>query len=167
MHLFTSWACFSFQTKYVDGTQTSEVTPVTIRYIHPPHHGHTHCHEWSTHIHFLHIPHIPEMSLFQTLTLTRIQLPSILKFDLQTSQVKVMGEIKCEGHIIQPVSNSCTSFSFHINWTNNSWDVANRVWPCKNTFLKFTKKKKFQQNFSKIYSSNKHDSVGRYSYQVL
>ena len=26
-------------TRYVDGTSTSEVTPVTIRYIHPPHHG--------------------------------------------------------------------------------------------------------------------------------
>ena len=26
-------------TRYVDGTPTSEVTPVTIRYIHPPHHG--------------------------------------------------------------------------------------------------------------------------------
>ena len=30
----------SSKTKYVDGTPTSEVTPVTIRYIHPPHHGH-------------------------------------------------------------------------------------------------------------------------------
>ena len=26
-------------TRYVDGTPTSEVTPVTIWYIHPPHHG--------------------------------------------------------------------------------------------------------------------------------
>ena len=26
-------------TRYVDGTPTSEVTPVTIRYIHPPHQG--------------------------------------------------------------------------------------------------------------------------------
>ena len=29
------------KTRYVDGTPTSEVTPVTIRYIRPPHHGHT------------------------------------------------------------------------------------------------------------------------------
>ena len=28
-------------TRYVDGTQTFEVTPVIIRYIRPPHHGHT------------------------------------------------------------------------------------------------------------------------------
>ena len=27
------------ETRYVDGTPTSEVTPVTIRYIHPTHHG--------------------------------------------------------------------------------------------------------------------------------
>ena len=26
-------------TRYVDGTSLSEVTPVNIRYIHPPHHG--------------------------------------------------------------------------------------------------------------------------------
>ena len=43
------------QTRYVDCSPTSEVTPVTIRYIHLPHHGHTsqyHGHEWMTHIHF-------------------------------------------------------------------------------------------------------------------
>ena len=28
-----------FQTRYVDGKPTSEITPVTIQYIHPPHHG--------------------------------------------------------------------------------------------------------------------------------
>ena len=31
----------TLKTRYVDGTPTSEVTPVTIWYIHPPHHGHT------------------------------------------------------------------------------------------------------------------------------
>ena len=44
-------------TRYVDGTPTSEVTLVTIRYIRPPHHGHTsqyHDHEWMTHILFVH-----------------------------------------------------------------------------------------------------------------
>ena len=35
-HMFRNCA---FKTRYVDGTPTSEVTPVTIRYIHPPHHG--------------------------------------------------------------------------------------------------------------------------------
>ena len=41
------------KTRYVDGTPTFEVTPVTIRYIHPPHRGHTsqyHGHEWMTQI---------------------------------------------------------------------------------------------------------------------
>ena len=44
------------QTKYVDGTPTSEVTPGTIPYIHPPHYSHTsqyHDHEWMTHIPFI------------------------------------------------------------------------------------------------------------------
>ena len=44
---------FTQETRYVDGTPTSKVTPVTIRYIRPPHHGHTsqyHGHEWMTHI---------------------------------------------------------------------------------------------------------------------
>ena len=44
-------------TRYVDGMPTSEVTPVTIRYIRPPHRGHTsqyHGHEWMTRILFVH-----------------------------------------------------------------------------------------------------------------
>ena len=43
------------ETRYVDGTLMSEVTPVTIRYINPPHLplGHSHGHEWSTHIPFV------------------------------------------------------------------------------------------------------------------
>ena len=44
-------------TRYVNGTPTSEVTPVSIRYIRPPHHGHTsqyNGHEWMTHILFVH-----------------------------------------------------------------------------------------------------------------
>ena len=74
-----------FLTRYVDGMPTSEITPLTIWYIHPPHHGwvmvmndrltslsfhgnqqsapppppHTHTH---THT-------IPQIRLFQTLTL--------------------------------------------------------------------------------------------------
>ena len=45
------------RTRYVDGTPTYEVTPVTIRYICLPHHGPTsqyHGHEWMTHILFVH-----------------------------------------------------------------------------------------------------------------
>ena len=51
------WSSVLYETRYVDGTPTSEVTPVTIRYIHPPHHGHTsqyHGHEWMTRILFVH-----------------------------------------------------------------------------------------------------------------
>ena len=62
-------------TRYVNGTPTPEVTPVTICYIHPPHHGHTsqyHGHEWMAHILFekFHVNR-PSHSirLFHTLTL--------------------------------------------------------------------------------------------------
>ena len=44
------------KTRYVDGTPTSEVTSVTIRYIRPYYHGHIsqyHGHEWTTHIIFV------------------------------------------------------------------------------------------------------------------
>ena len=47
----------SILNRYVDGMLTSEITPVTIRYIRPPNHGHTsqyHGHEWMTHILFVH-----------------------------------------------------------------------------------------------------------------
>ena len=75
------------------------------------------------------------------------------KFDLETSKVKVMSEVKGQGHILYPVSNRCTSFSFHINWTNHSGDMAKIVWPWKNTseiFKENCQNKRFQQNFSKI-----------------
>ena len=36
------WGFYNTEkTRYVDGTPTSEVTPVTIQYTHPSHHGHT------------------------------------------------------------------------------------------------------------------------------
>ena len=53
----------------------SEVTPVTIWYIHPPHYGHTsqdHGHKWTPHIRLCSMSignSIPEIKLFQTLTL--------------------------------------------------------------------------------------------------
>ena len=57
-------------TRYVDGTPTSEVTPVIIWYIHPRLHGQIgqyHDYEWMTHILF--VPCQSEIRLFQTLTL--------------------------------------------------------------------------------------------------
>ena len=62
-------------TRYVDGTPTSQVTLVTIRYYPPTHHDHTnqyHGHEWMTHILFVpcqsDVP-FHEIRLLQTLTL--------------------------------------------------------------------------------------------------
>ena len=66
---------------------------------------------------------------------------AILKFDLETSKVKVMIEVKGQGHILYPVSNQCTSFSFHNNRTNQSWDMAKIVFDLeKNTSEIFKRK---------------------------
>ena len=44
-----------------------------------------------------------------------------------------MSEVKDQGHIEYPVSNRCTSFSFHINQTNHFRDMAQRVFDLKKT----------------------------------
>ena len=86
-------------------------------------------------------PTIPEIQLFW-------------KFDLEKSMVKVMSKVKDQGHIVYPASNQCTSFLFHTNRTNHSWDMAKRVFDLEKTHPKFLKKihqnKCFQQNFFKI-----------------
>ena len=53
--------------------------------------------------------------------------------------VKVMSEVKGQGHILYPVSNPYTSFSFHINRTNHSWDMAKIVFDLEKTHLKIFK----------------------------
>ena len=72
-----------------------------------------------------------------------------------------MSEVKGQCHILCPVSNQCTSFSFHINRTNYSWDMTKIMFDLEKTHPKFLKKicqnKSFQQNFSKIYSGNNYD----------
>ena len=46
-----------------------------------------------------------------------------------------MGEVKGQSYIVHPVSNRCTSVSFHVNRTNHSWDMSNRVFDLeKNTY---------------------------------
>ena len=54
---------------------------------------------------------------------------AISKFDLENSKVKVkvMGEVKVQGHIFQPVSNRSTSFLFHVFCMNHSWYMVNRA----------------------------------------
>ena len=55
-------------------------------------------------------PTISEIQLFRNLTLKNL--------------VKVMSEVKGQNHIVYLVFNRCTSFLFHINQTNHSWDMA-------------------------------------------
>ena len=59
-----------------------------------------------------------------------------------------MSEDKGQGHILYPVSNWCTSFSFHINRTNHSWDMAKIVFDLEKTHVNFFFK------FAKIKVSN-------------
>ena len=64
-------------TRYVDGSLTSEVTPVTIRYIRPPQHGHTsqyHGHEWMTRI-FSFIANRPPHSWDKTISDSDLETP--------------------------------------------------------------------------------------------
>ena len=58
---------------------------------------------------------------------------AISKFDLETYKVKVMSEVKGQGHILYPVSNRCISFSFHINRTNYFWDIAKIMFDLEKT----------------------------------
>ena len=103
-------------TRYVDGTPTSEVTPVTIRYIHPPHlHGcplgHCHDHEWSTHI-----PFIPCQSALYSSN------KAISNFDLETASS--MSWVWSKGKTIQSAHYLIDLLSFCFTSDNNSWETA-------------------------------------------
>ena len=65
---------------------------------------------------------------------------AISKFDREKSKAMVMGEVKRQGHTVYPVSNRCTSFSFHINQTNHSSDADNRVFDHEKNTSKILKK---------------------------
>ena len=87
-------------------------------------------------------PTIPEIELFRYFTLKHSRSRSWV-----SSKVN-------QGHILYPVSNQCTSFSFHINRTAHSWDMAKIVFDLEKTHPKFLKKifqnNNFQLNFSTI-----------------
>ena len=68
-----------------------------------------------------------------------------------------MSQVKGQGHILYLVSNRCTSFLFHINQTNHSWDMArmafglgakitvsNRTFPKSNQVIMMTRAIKLQ-----------------------
>ena len=81
----------------------------------PPwsHKGQCHGHEWTTHI-----PLLPCQSGLPFLKYGYFKLwPWNFK-------VKVMGVVKWQDYVVNPVSNWFISFLLHINQTNNSWDTA-------------------------------------------
>ena len=51
-----------------------------------------------------------------------------------------MSEVKGQVQMSSPVSNQCTSFSFHINPTNHSWDMDKIVFHHEKIHLEFFKK---------------------------
>ena len=65
-----------------------------------------------------------------------------------------MSEVKGLGHILYPVSNQCISFSFHINQTNHSWDLAGCVFSRSNTILVFDLEKTHPKFLKKIWQNN-------------
>ena len=96
-----------FKTRYVDGSSTSEVTPVTIQYIQPVHHGH--------------------IKVTLTFLVFYVNRPShswnefISNFDIESSRSWSCVCSKGHGHMVGQISNWFASFSFHINQINNSW----------------------------------------------
>ena len=82
-------------TRYVNGTPTSEVTLVTIRYIYPSHHGHTRSISW---------PWMDDSQSFCTMSIS----PPILEIRLfQTLTLKLQGQ----GHECGQRARSWSQFS--------------------------------------------------------
>ena len=96
------------RTRYVDGTPTSEVTPVTVRYIHPPHHG------YPKFIVKAMNDQLTSLS-FHVNQLSHSWNKDISKFDLESSKVKIMGMVTGQDHTVSPVSNWFAFFLFHIS----------------------------------------------------
>ena len=154
-------------TSYVDAMPTSEVTLVTIWYIHPPHHGHTNVNimvingrltslsfhanrpiqSWDKAISNFKLqsqghgcgqrersysqPSIVFASfIFHINQTNNFWDTAISKFDLEKSKVKVMSEVKDQGHIVYPVS----IFLFVSHQSDQTFlRYQKSVWPCKNT----------------------------------
>ena len=72
-----------------------------------------------------------------------------------------MSEVKSQGHIVHPVSNRCTSFLFHINQTNPSWDMSNKVFDLEKTHPKV-----FFMNVRDMTVGQGHPQVTQYILQT-
>ena len=91
-------------------------SPHSLASTSPQHHSHTsqyHGHEWMTHILFV--------ACQSANTFLRY---SNFRLWPWNSKVEVMRVVKGQCHTVGPVSYQLTSFSFHINQTNNFWDTA-------------------------------------------
>ena len=138
---------------------TSEITQVTIWYIHPPTNVTQRSGSWlskSWVCHGQRARSCPISIWFASFMFHINQTnnswdtgTAILRFDLEKSKVKVMGEVKGQSPIINPGSNWCTSFSFYVNRTKHSWDMSNRVCDLEKyiRFFFLIRQKKFPTEF--------------------
>ena len=123
---------------------TRDVTPVSIRYIHPPYHGYADVTVMVMYDQLKSISfHVNQPSHSWNKTLKR--RPWSLK-------VKVMHVVKGQGQTVGPVSTWFGFFSFHtnqifhVNRNNYSWDMSNRVFDPENRHPKFEQQNKTKQN---------------------
>ena len=111
------------QTRYVDGTPTSEVTPVTIRHIRPPHQGHTgqhHGHEWMT-----------QILLVLCRSTTHSWDKASSDSDLETPRSRSW--VWSKGKVIQSAQYHISSLPFHFT---SIWPAISEVELCRNLTLK-------------------------------
>ena len=112
--------------RYVDGPSTCEVTPVTIRCIHPPHNGQTKV-------------NVMVMNGRLTSLSYHVHRPShsrdkaMSNFAHEISRTRSWVWSRGQGRVVNPISNWLISFSLHTNQTHNSWDTYSyfEIWPCK------------------------------------
>ena len=67
-----------------------------------------------------------------------------MQFDLENSRSKA----KVKGTLFNRASSCLISFLFHINWTNHSWDMANRIFGCGKQILNFNRWKTWQGGYT-------------------
>ena len=89
-------------------------------------------------------------------------LRAISKLDLETWNIQGQGHEwgqRSRSHILPSIQSM--HFSFHINRTDHSWEMAKILFDLEKTHPKFLMKicqnQRFQQNCSKIQSGNNHD----------
>ena len=93
--------------RYVDGTPTSEVTPVTIQYISPPHHDDTRSISWSW---------MDDSHPFRSMSIGRPipEIKLLTYFDLEISTPGSRSWVWSKDNVIQSAQYHINSLPFHF-----------------------------------------------------